>query len=185
MNILQRGLIRLDYIIHAGLPNNGCWYTRRLRTFQLLKTKILMTQKSQYGDEGLEDTQHAINLHNVGRSNNVGSFVVRRCQKWRQQQSKCSHQQVVRMNRKRQEIFHLDLLISGPLPEHAIPSKGGFSPTHLVLPTYHSTSLRDLNRSMPWLIPDPIKLTANLTTMPMHFIITKKQCIKERHIQFC
>lgn len=89
------------------------------------------------------------------------------------------------MNTKRQEIIRLDPLISGPLPEHAIPSKGGFSPTHLVLPTYHSTSLRDLNRSMPWLIPDPIKLTANLTTMPMHFIITKKQCMKERPTQFC
>lgn len=105
--------------------------------------------------------------------------------KWWQQQSKCCHQQEVRMNRKRQEIFHLDPLISEPLPEHVNPSKGGFSPTHLVLPTYHSTSLRDLNRSMPWLIPDPIKLTANLTTTPMHFIITKKQRIKERHTQFC
>lgn len=86
---------------------------------------------------------------------------------------------------KGERFFPLDSLISGPLPEHAILSEGKFSPTHLVLSTYHSSSLRDLNRSIPWLIPGPIKLTAKFNHHANAYYYNKKQCIEERHTQCC
>ena len=77
------------------------------------------------------------------------------------------------MNRPKARDFPLDPLISGPLPEHAILSEGGFSPAHSVLSTYHSPSLRG-NRSRPWLIPPPVNLTGKFNRHANPYYYNKK-----------